>query len=294
MPIKSIEINANPVTAWETYHRTLYPAHLGYAADYLDYDREIEADGVYGRLRFKIPGTRPELEEFFELGLGRDVQVFNDRGGHDYHGFILGMVLNTRYHLLRKSLQNVFNRVWARFDDSGGVNPTRRSNYWNNEASQARFGIIEKVIGGGQQADLSAIDQAVQNRLDWFAWPMIDPDFDAGSEGPYIEIIAVGYQHTMKWRVYNQVDLTGDANISTVAEDVLTKVDDDLVPICQFIYDYEIATNVIQVPREYDVDLSALDVLGSLAEMGDSAGNRWLSRVEAGRIYKLGPGARIF
>lgn len=288
MPIASIEINANPVTAWENYHRTLYPRLVGSSDGFFDYDRGKEAEGGYGRCRFKFPGGRPELEEFFELGLGRDIKVFNDRGGYDYCGMILAMRMNTEFHIVRKSLQHVFNSAWARYDATEGASPTQRSNVWNNLESQARFGEIQRVIGGGQQSDLSSIDQAVQNRLDWFAWPMIDPDFDAGVPGAYIEVIAAGWQYTLAWMAYNQIVETGDANLSTVAIDVLTCTPD----VTPFIASYDIKTNVIQVPREYDVDRTPLDVLVSLAGMGDSAGNRNLLRVEAERHLTLGPAAR--
>jgi hypothetical protein len=285
MAIASIEINANPVTAWEIYHKTLYPGRISFGANFYDYDRIKEADGGYGRLRFKMPGTKPELEQFFELGLGRDVQVFNDRGEYDYHGFIHTITLNTGVHHLRKSLAHVFNKVWGRYDDTGGVADTKRSTVYSNTNSQSRFGIIEKVIGGGQQSGLAAMDLATQNKLDWFAWPMIDPDLHAGSGDPYIEVVCAGYQHTMKWRMYNQTATTGNANINTVATAVMAN--------CQFISSYEIATNVIQVPQEYDVDRNCYDILMSLAAMGDAAGNRWLARVEAGRKFTLGAAARM-
>jgi len=285
MPITSIEISHNPVTAWENYHRTLYPAGIGRSADFSGLDREKLADGGFGRLRFTMPGNRAELEEFFEYALGRDVKVYNDQGRIDYEGFIFALDLNTGVHQLRKSLQHIFNRAWARYDATGGVASTQRSTTLNVEESQNRFGIIERVVGGGQQSGLIAINQAVQNKINWYAWPMVDPDLWAGRGDPDIQIVAVGYGHTLKWQVYNQVDVAGDTDLSTVAIDVIDKRG-------QFIASRKITVNQIQVPREYDTDRNALDVLENLAAMGDTAGNRWLSRVEVGRIYTMGPIAR--
>lgn len=286
MPIKSVEIAHNPVTLWETYHRSFYPKRVGRGSYFYDMDRERIADGGYGRIRFKFPGSRADLESFFEYGLGRDIKVFNEHGDIDYQGFIFSLVLNTGIHILRKSLQHVFNRVWGRYDATSGASPTQRSTVLDDASSQARFGIIERVVGGGQQSGLSAMDQAVQNKLSWFVWPMIDPDFGAGRGEPYIEVVGVGYQQTLKWRVYNQTALTGNIDLSTVATAIITACG-------QFIESYNISTNVIQVPREYDMDRKAFDALSNLAAMGDSAGNRWLSRVEAGRVYVLGQAARI-
>jgi len=282
MPIRSIEISQNPVTTWETYHRSLYPKTVGRSADFFDLDRTKDAEGGYGRLRFKFYDTRSELESFFEYGLGRDIKVYNQRGLVDYHGFILRLGLNTGVHVLKKSMQSIFNRVWARYDATGGVDPTQRSTVYNNTDSQTRFGIIEQVLGGGQQSGAAAINQAVQNRLSWCAWPMIDVDYDAGGGDPYIEVIAVGYQHTLGWRTYNQTAVAGDDNLSTVAAAVITACG-------QFVVSTDITANTIQVPKEYDVDTNAKAILENLAKMGDSSGNRWLSRVEKDRIYSLGP-----
>ncbi|TET82455.1 MAG: hypothetical protein E3J37_07245 [Anaerolineales bacterium] len=282
MPIESIVISQNPVTAWEIYSRNLYPKAVGRPSDFFQLDRTKVADGGYGRLRFKFRGTRPELESFFEYGLGRDIKIYNQKGLVDYHGFVFSLILNTGVHILRKSMQHIFNKVWARFDATGGVDPTQRSTVYQNTASQTRFGIIEHVIGGGQQSAAAAINQAVQNKLSWYAWPMIDMDYDAGRGDPYIEIIADGYQRTLAWRTYNQTAAGGDDNLSTIAAAIITACG-------QFVASTDITTNTIQVPKEYDNDRKAKDVLESLAGMGDASGNRWLSRVEADRIYSLGP-----
>jgi len=284
--IKSIEINANTVTAWEKYHKSLYPQRIGRGADFYDLDRENSADEGFGRLRFKMPGHRPELEKFFEYALGRDIKVFNSKGDVDYEGYIHSMTMNTGIHMLRKSMQHIFNKVWARFDASEGIDPTQRSTVFEDAASQARFGVIEKVMGGGQQADLSAMDTAVRNRLTLFAWPMVDPDLDAGSGDPYIQLTCSGYLNTLGWRTYNQTGDTGDTDLSVVAAAVVAACGD-------FIATSSISTNVIQVPQEYDVDRFAHDILISLAAMGDSAGNRWLARMRKDRNFYLGPAARV-
>lgn len=282
MPIKSIEISQNPVTTWEAYHRSLYPAAIGRSADFFDLSVAKIAEGGYGRTRFKFRGTRSELESFFEYGLGRDIKIYNKRGLVDYHGFILRLGLNTGVHILKKSMQHIFNKVWARYDASGGVNPTQRSTVYQNAASQTRFGIIEHVIGGGQQSAAAAINQAVQNKLSWYAWPRIDVDYGVGRDDPYIEIIPVGYHHTLSWQRYNQIAAAGDDDLSAVAAAVITACG-------QFIASTDITANTIQVPKEYNTDRTAGDVLESLAGMGDSSGDRCLSRVEVDRHYTLGP-----
>jgi len=283
--IKSIEISQNPVTLWETYHLSLYPKGVGGGGEFFGLDRERTADWTFGRLRFTMPGSRPELEDFFEYALGRNVKVHNDRGEIDYEGFIFALDLNTGVHRLKKSLQHIFNRCWARYDATGGVGATQRSTVLNDANSQARFGIIERVIGGGQQSGLAAIDQGVQNKLEWFTWPQINPDFGAGRGDPSIQITAVGYAHTLKWRVYNQVAVGGDANLSVVASAVIAECGD-------FIASSDIDLNLLQVPREYDTDRAALDIMDGLAAMGDLSGNRWLNKLEVGRAHKMGPTAR--
>lgn len=285
MTIKSIEISQNPVTAWETYHRSLYPKDIGQSAEFFGLDRGRVADWSFGRLRFNMAGSRPELEEFFEYALGRDVKVHNDRNGVDYEGFILSLDLNTGVHKLKKSLHHIFNRAWARYDATGGVDQTQRSTVLNDTSSQDRFGIIERIVGGGQQSGLVAIDQGVKNKLEWFTWPKVNPDFGAGSGDPNIQIVAVGYGHTLKWRVYNQTVLVGDANLSVVASAVITACGD-------FIASSDIDLNLLQVPQEYDTDRIAYDVMDGLSAMGDLSGNRWLNRLEVGRAHKMGPTAR--
>lgn len=283
MSIESIEISQNPVTTWEIYHRSLYPGQgQGGSGEFFDLDRERKAEEGYGRIRFKFYESRPALESFFEYGLGRDIKAYNHKGTVDYHGFILSMRMNTGIHVLKKSMQNIANKMWARYDDSGGVNPTARSTVYQHTASQNRFGIIEKVIGGGQQSGAAAINQAVQNKLATIAWPMVDFDYEAGKGQPYIEIVGIGYHHTLGWRTYNQTAVAGNADLSVVAADVISECGD-------FIASSNITTNTISVPREYDTDRYAKDTLISLAAMGDSSGNRCLSRVIEDRKYTMGP-----
>jgi hypothetical protein len=284
--IEAIDINHNPVTAWERFHLSLYPGAVGRSADFFDFERERSAEGCFGKCSFKMRGTRENLEPFFEYGLGRDVRVRNSHGLIDYEGFIFSMKLNTGINHLKKSMRAIFNKGKARYDASGGVDPTQRSNEWDDLYSQARFGVIERIIGGGQQSGLSAIDQAVQNKLKWYSWPMIDPDFGVGRGDPWLEIVCMPYMHTLKWRVYNQTTNTGNADLSTVATDIVSDCGD-------FIASYTVHTNVLQVPQEYDMDRVAYDAIHGLAEMGDSAGNRWLARVVENRHFILGPAARI-
>lgn len=282
MAIKSIEISQNPVTTWETFHYSFYPKHKGSSADFFDFDRARKAEEGYGRIRFKFYESRSVLESFFEFGLGRDIKVYNHKGTIDYEGFILSMRLNTGVHILKKSMQNIANKLWARYDATGGVSATQRSTVYSDTDSQTRFGTIEKVIGGGQQASATPMNQAVQNKLALISWPMIDIEYDAGKGQPYIEIIGIGYYHTLNWKTYNQTGLVGDTDLSVVVADVISNCGD-------FIASSSITTNTLQVPREYDVDSFAGDVLVNLAAMGDASGNRGLSRVVENRKYISGP-----
>lgn len=215
MPPGSIVITHNPVTAWENYHLTLSAAR-GDFHDYVDDDRSM---GGYWSCAFKMIGRPNVLKDFFKNGLGRDVKVFGSGMELLHEGQVYEMIYNFPPDQYIISLKNMLNRIWMRADyDADGE--VERSTTLENLESQARFGIKEQVISGGQIDSLAVADQATQAFIDLRGFPQPQVDRGRGRGEPYLEIFSKGYIETLSWRVFNCADV-GSQGSSAEVEDVV-------------------------------------------------------------------------
>lgn len=215
MPPGSIVITHNPVTKWENYHLTLSAAR-GDFMDYVDDDRSM---GGYWSCAFKMVGRSNVLKDFFKNGLGRDVKVFGSGMELLHEGFVYEMIYNFPPDQYIISLKNMLNRIWMRADyDADGE--VERSTTLQNLDSQARFGIKEQVISGGQIDSLAVADQAAQAFIDLRGFPQPQVDRGRGRGEPYLEIFSKGYIETLSWRVFNCADV-GTQGSSAEVEDIV-------------------------------------------------------------------------
>jgi len=282
MPIASVVITANPVTAWEQFTLTLGRADIeGPRVEHRDV-------GGYWSFKFAVQShfaTRPLASDFLANGLMRHVEVFNEKGIKDWEGFISSVRMNTGTARIESDLDNMANRAWVRYNSGGSV---LRSTTINNADSQARFGIKEQVLVGGQ-VNLGVADQHAQQIIYWIGWPSPGVrEINLGGatlERPQLEITCLGYWHTLGWRTYNQTVLTTDTDASLVVGAVL----DDMG---QFVRAQDISDNTTQVTQEYDEDRTADSIVKSITALGDGAFHKWVAGFREDRTFYYKQAAR--
>jgi len=275
--IASIVIGHNPVALWERFSLTLtrHAERNGFSA----YNSEQRRGGFW-KASFVISADRAILAEMMRNGLGRNVVAYNEEMGIDFEGYINTMRLMTGVAVAKTTLDTVFNKVWLRYKNTGGT--LVRSVVASDATSQARFGVKERVLSGGEIASSSVADNYASRYVSLRRNPRILPESVrlAGSnkENPQIEVDVFGYIHTLFWRVYNQTASAGTQGASSEVNDILTAVG-------QFVASRSISPNSTTVTKEYDADRWAAQIIFDIAELGDASLRRWVAYMKRQREF---------
>jgi len=272
-----IVLTENPVTTYDTFHLNLPRTRVSNI-------RTTKRDmGGYWEASFQIiPESREEAQALLANILGRQVQIFHDYGDLAWEGMVNTVEMETGTSTLINSLNDMGNKVWCRYTAIGGASVSR-STVYQNATSQAKYGIKDFVLSGGEINSASA-DQYAKLYRDWNYWPR--PNLQQiNTEGqvldlPRLTVKCIGYIRAFDWRVYNQTVLTGTATIQVVMTAIVTACG-------QFVADTVIEPNNTLVTQEYDADRKALDIMESLASLGDSDGYAWLMGMTVGRLFYL-------
>jgi hypothetical protein len=272
MTIGSIFIKHNPVTAHEKYLLNLVDverAALPWDAGFSRYQPSDRAGGGYWSTSFQVTGRVNLLRELFQNGLGRHVEAWGDGLQQDFEGYVHEMSFHFPPDLFTISIENMSNKIWMRADTNadGAVDRTTAK---TNAESIARHGTKELVLSGGELANSTIADQAVQGFIDLRAFPRPEARI-GGAQGkePMLEIFCRGYVHTLGWRIYNQTAQTGTTSINGLVQSVSDAVG-------EFVGQTDLALNPTTVTKEYDADRKALDILQDAVRLGDVNNNRWV------------------
>lgn len=275
MPIESVVIKANPVTAWEQFTLSLDREQL------LQPRTKHRDLGGFWSSSFQIYtdlATRALASDFLANGIMRHVEMYDEKGTLDWEGFVNKVVVNTGTTKIQANREDMANKIFVRYNDAGTV---KRSTTITNTDSSGRYGIKERVLVGGE-VSLGVADQHAQQVIDWIGWPSpAVREINLGGrvlDRPSLEISCLGYWHTLSDRVYNQTALTTDADLSVVIANIITAVG-------EFIASTDIDDNTTQIAQEYDADRAGGDIIQSALALGDGAFHRWVGGVGPGRIF---------
>ncbi|HEY4669751.1 MAG TPA: hypothetical protein VIH05_08250 [Tepidiformaceae bacterium] len=276
MSLANIVVLHNPATLWERYRRNIPIAQI---ADWKMVERE---EGGYYSATFSFrPKSREDALEFLNNGPGRMTEFYNHRGIGDWEGMVKRVSIDTGIVKVTNDLADMANAVLVRYSPVGGGSPTR-SAVKTHAASQTRFGKKYFVLSGGELAAAVA-DQRAQLYLDQVFWasPRLESVDQGGkfkAEGITVDVQCIGLSEAMDFVLYNQTALTGQVDASVVVTAIFTNAE-----VMQFIKSYEVATNVTPVSREFDNDRRPMEILKSIASLGDSNRNPYVVGVEGDR-----------
>lgn len=220
----TIVISQNPVTGWERYNRTLGISVDKGVIGYRNLRVEERAESGYYRSRFRLYGPREFLSEFLVDGLSRQVEVFHPDGRKKWEGMVYEMKLETGTATMRTSLDNLSNKVWARYRITG-AGATSRSAVQEDAASQARYGIKEFILGCGELESVNVANQVATQYLRLHKNPTPAPTAIKIGKGiideSYIEIECRGFFETLYWRVYNNTGAASNQGASAQVADII-------------------------------------------------------------------------
>ena len=156
--------------------------------------------------------------------------------------------------------------------------------------SQDRYGIIEKIINGGQLLDDGVSDEAEEIRDMYLAemkLPYTDESVNLGQmDAPSMTIECLGYNEWLKAYVFN------DYTATTVTLDTQIKNVLDADPNSIFSTDQSsIDANALLTNQLEDSNRFANNIIEEIVSQGDAADARWVFGVGADRMcyYKAIP-----
>ena len=244
--------------------------------------------GGYWELAFQIQGRQTQIEGWIDGGLARHVELYNPALVMIWEGFVnqvdanIGSLSLTRGPLL--SMANKISCVYSTKDMS--VTPPAAgvrefSDWYDNADSQAKYGILEKVLSAGGAATGEPA-QIAQTALAELKEPTSqETDNLESSARPSASITCLGYAHWMKKYTYTSTT-EGTESATTKLENVITG-DPNSFLSTDFT---NIETNATVVGAFEAERRTAWNLAKGLAAVGDSSYDRWLFGLYAGRKVK--------
>ena len=201
-----------------------------YTKELNDYTHKRSAFLDYDKALIELKGDHLDAEDWVEFGLGRDISVKD--GGLDtpFNGFANSIEIVVGGLTLKLGpLLAIGNRVSAVYAvQDNTVNPPTVGDRTvttivEDDDSQAKYGIIEKVISAGQVSTADA-NQARDVYIDENNFPETSQGINSmgSGEGITIRLDCLGYGYWLKAFVYNQNVAAGTTQISDKIEAVLT------------------------------------------------------------------------
>ena len=242
------------------------------------YSHEISAAGGFWSARLTLVEPFYAIDDWLELGLGRRLVVSGPENQAVWEGFVnrltvrLGSSQRTVGPLL--SACNRVKLVYSYIAAGGADIGTRASTAWaSNTTSQARYGILSKVLStGGATATTAASlrDDFLQQN----AFPETDGNLDFGSgsaSDATLELELLGYYHYLQSYPV-AITTTGITTLSAQLQAVLAQE-----PNNYLTHEWDqLATNTLSVPAYNNDDRDALSVVKTLIAKGDAADNRFI------------------
>lgn len=250
------------------------------------YGHEISAFGGYTSANIGLLANLRELEAWLDKGLGRHIEVYNSYNVRIWEGFVNKISLATGGSTIERGpLIDVVNRCSVEYTpiiDPETEPPTTgtqtETTIAENTTSQAKYGILERVVAGG-----NLLDDGTTNDAEYVRDAFLADNSEARSsheisisEGAGGDVVMTlecrGYIDWLDLYVYND----GTYNMSVFASD---KIEYILAadPNGIFSTDYsKITTNAILVNGYEYQNRTAMTVLKEVVSCGDISNDRYL------------------
>lgn len=255
------------------------------------YSHVHSADFGYKSATFTTKVSPSDVGDWLEWGLARHVETFGADSEKVWEGFIDRVSISFgSLSATRGPLFDIANRVSVVYTPiiDAEVDPVitgteTETPIAEDTDSQARYGIIEKVISGGQRLDDGTTDEAEEIRdlyLAEMAYPYTDEQINVGSSVyPVMTVECLGYKHWLNAYVHN------DYAVSTVTLDTKIKYVLNSDPNSIFSTDQSnIDANAQLTNRLDDQNRFGGTIIEDIVGLGDGSDNRWLFKVLDDRI----------
>lgn len=255
------------------------------------------AYGGYWSMSLSWSAKPSEIDEWLDAGLGRHIELYAPTTEKIWEGYVSSVSANIGSLTVTRGplLDTVANKVRVAFStvDTSTTPPTvgiRAFTDWAEDAdSQARYGIIERIISVGG-ASVSNADDIRDLALNEVAEPATDEVDNLGAAAdPTLNVEVLGYYHWLKAYVYNSTS-TGETNASTKLAAVIAANPNSLLSASS------IEANTLQVPQWENDNRVAESVIKGIVALGNATNNRTVFGFynDRGAIYNTIPTTPIY
>lgn len=259
---------------------------LRFSKEVESYQHVIGADGGFLSCEFTVKVSQVKIDDWLENGLARHIIVYSGDTSEIWCGFVnkisfgIGALSATRGPLfdIANRVMVVYTPIIDTTVDPPVTGSATETPIAEDTDSQDRYGIIEKVISGGQLLDDGTTDTAEEIRdlyLEEYKYPFTDETITLGQiTEPTMTVECLGYVEWLKAYIHN------DYTASTVTLDTKVKnaLDDDPNGIFNTNQTF-IESNAQLTNRLEDSNRFANTVIEEIVKMGDASDNRWVFQV---------------
>ena len=244
------------------------------------YNHSISANGGYDSMSVTLSNDRISIDEWIERGVGRHIQVHNNAGNICWEGFVNSISAQLgSYSIKVGPLMDIGNRVSVSYAEITSLDPfivgqDTVTVIAENEDSQNKFGIIEKVLSGGRMyngAPMFEADLVRDTFLKERAFPETSSEISigGGSGAPGLTIECLGYWYWTNAYVFN------DTGVTTVTcdERIAQIIGDN--PNINMYLSASIQTNNSILPEYTDEDKLAMAHLKEILALGGASDQRY-------------------
>jgi len=261
--------------------------HLGeLRSEVTSYEHEVAAFGGYYSARFDLTGSMVDVDDWFEHGLGRHVEVHDPDLEIAFEGFVNQVGINVgQYAAMRGPLVEVANRVYVVYSerdtatDPPTVIPGMITIISQDTGSQAKWGIWEQAVSGGE-TDADGAEYYRDQFLIENAEPFTDDPRVALEAGGQISVSVecLGYWAWLLAYPYQDTN-SGTVTCTAKVQNILQADTNAIFPA-----DYShVGSNLALAPAYEDSGTPAWNVMKALTAQGDINNDRWTFGVYEGR-----------
>lgn len=213
LSISAFQPAIDPVGGTYDVDNSLISDNLAFLIDTYSHNKNTTVG--HDSFSFALKVTQAELDDWYESGLGRHIQVYDHGQNKLIDGFVNNVSVNSVFlSASRGPLLDVNNRVSVMYSPKDvSVFPpisgaTTETTIANDTESQKRYGILEAVLSGGTILDDGTTNWADVMRdkhIDEFRFPSTtDKGVSLGDESePSVTIDVLGYYYFLSKYAYN-------------------------------------------------------------------------------------------
>jgi len=279
----------SPIAQGQAFVRMLY--------DYTSYSHLVSAFGGYDEAQIEFPVDLNQAGDWVDYGIGRVITVLDEAQQVVWEGLV--NVVGLQY--AGRNLQigpffEIANRTYVVYSPviTGQIPPivgdTTLSAAVNSSRSQSLYGIMQKILNGGQRTDGEAIVLQT-SYITENAYPRRNETLAVSGTELKITLQCVGFYRYLNNYYYSNTGTGSQAVSARIIAILAAEPNTIFNASTRFI-----SSNALTTPSYANYTNSAMDLVKTIVANGDASFNKWTFGIYANRqaVYAAIPTAHDY